>query len=78
MRWPTTARPAPAGAGKQAFRAVGARALRHHRGGPLGGVHRAGAGWRRSAEVLAVLGDVGDEREAAYELGATLAALLAG
>jgi NAD(P)H-dependent FMN reductase len=35
-------------------------------------------GWRRSAEVLAVLGDVGDpERAAAYELGATLAALLA-
>jgi NAD(P)H-dependent FMN reductase len=35
-------------------------------------------GWRQSAEVLAVLGDVGDpERAAAYELGATLAALLA-
>ena len=36
-------------------------------------------GWRQSAEVLAVLGDVGTaEREAAYELGGTLAALLAG
>ena len=36
-------------------------------------------GWRQSAEVLAVLGDVGAaEREAAYELGGTLAALLAG
>ena len=34
--------------------------------------------WRQSAEVLEVLGDVGDRhREAAYELGATLAALLA-
>ena len=34
-------------------------------------------GWRRAAEVLAVLGDVGEpEREAAYELGGTLAALL--
>lgn len=34
--------------------------------------------WRQSAEVLAVLGDVEDRhREAAYELGATLAALLA-
>ena len=36
-------------------------------------------GWRQSAEVLAVVGDVGAaEREAAYELGGTLAALLAG
>ena len=36
-------------------------------------------GWRQSAEVLAVLGDVGTaEREAAYELGGTLAAILAG
>ena len=35
--------------------------------------------WRQSAEVLEVLGDVGEpEREAAYELGGTLAALLAG
>ena len=35
-------------------------------------------GWRRAAAVLAVLGDVGEpEREAAYELGGTLAALLA-
>jgi NAD(P)H-dependent FMN reductase len=35
-------------------------------------------GWRQAAEVLAVLGDVGDdERAAAYELGGTLAALLA-
>ncbi len=34
-------------------------------------------GWRRAAAVLAVLGDVGEpEREAAYELGGTLAALL--
>jgi multimeric flavodoxin WrbA len=34
-------------------------------------------GWRQSAEVLEVTGDVGDdERAAAYELGATLAALL--
>ena len=34
-------------------------------------------GWRRSAEVLSVLGDVGEpEREAAHELGGTLAALL--
>jgi NAD(P)H-dependent FMN reductase len=34
-------------------------------------------GWRRAAEVLAVLGDVGEpEREAAYDLGGTLAALL--
>ena len=33
--------------------------------------------WRQAAEVLEVLGDVGDaEREAAYELGGTLAALL--
>ncbi len=33
--------------------------------------------WRQSADVLAVLGDVGDEhRAAAYELGGTLAALL--
>ncbi|MGA8047259.1 MAG: NAD(P)H-dependent oxidoreductase [Dermatophilaceae bacterium] len=33
-------------------------------------------GWRQSAEVLAVLGDVGEEEvSAAYELGATLAAL---
>jgi NAD(P)H-dependent FMN reductase len=36
-------------------------------------------GWRQSAEVLTVLGDVGPaERDAAYELGGTLAALLAG
>jgi multimeric flavodoxin WrbA len=34
--------------------------------------------WRQAAEVLEVLGDVGDEhREAAYELGGTIAALLA-
>ena len=34
--------------------------------------------WRQAAEVLAVLGDVTDsDREAAYELGATLAALVA-
>jgi NAD(P)H-dependent FMN reductase len=33
--------------------------------------------WTQSAEVLSVLGEVGDdEREAAYELGGTLAALL--
>jgi multimeric flavodoxin WrbA len=33
--------------------------------------------WRQAAEVLEVLGDVGTaEREAAYELGGTLAALL--
>lgn len=33
--------------------------------------------WRQAAGVLEVLGDVGDdEREAAYELGGTLAALL--
>jgi multimeric flavodoxin WrbA len=35
-------------------------------------------GWAQAAEVLEVLGDVGPgEREAAYELGGTLAALLA-
>lgn len=35
-------------------------------------------GWRQQAEVLEVMGDVTDEhREAAYELGGTLAALLA-
>jgi multimeric flavodoxin WrbA len=34
--------------------------------------------WRQAAEVLEVLGDVGEEqRAAAYELGGTLAALLA-
>jgi NAD(P)H-dependent FMN reductase len=34
-------------------------------------------GWRQSAEVLEVLGDVTDRgREAAYDLGGTLAALL--
>jgi multimeric flavodoxin WrbA len=34
-------------------------------------------GWRQSAEVLEVTGDVGeDERAAAYDLGGTLAALL--
>ena len=33
--------------------------------------------WQQSAPVLEVLGDVGDaEREAAYELGGTIAALL--
>jgi hypothetical protein len=33
--------------------------------------------WRRSAEVLEVRGEVTDQdREAAYELGGTLAALL--
>jgi multimeric flavodoxin WrbA len=33
--------------------------------------------WRQAAEVLEVLGDVGDEQEeAAYELGGTIAALL--
>jgi NAD(P)H-dependent FMN reductase len=33
--------------------------------------------WRQAADVLEVLGDVGDEeREAAYELGGTIAALL--
>jgi NAD(P)H-dependent FMN reductase len=33
--------------------------------------------WTQSADVLAVLGDVGEEqREAAYDLGGTLAALL--
>lgn len=39
----------------------------------------AGAlGWRQAASVLEVMGDVGPaEEEAAYELGATLAALLA-
>ena len=35
--------------------------------------------WRQAAPVLEVLGDVGDpEREAAYELGGTLAALVMG
>ena len=34
-------------------------------------------GWRQAAEVLEVMGDVGEaEEEAAYELGGTLAALL--
>lgn len=34
--------------------------------------------WRQSADVLEVVGDVGEpEQEAAYELGATVAALLA-
>jgi len=34
--------------------------------------------WRQSAAVLEVMGDVGEEdREAAYELGGTIAALLA-
>jgi multimeric flavodoxin WrbA len=33
--------------------------------------------WRQAADVLEVMGEVGDaEREAAYELGATIAALL--
>jgi NAD(P)H-dependent FMN reductase len=33
--------------------------------------------WRQAAEVLEVLGDVGDEhREAAYELGGTISALI--
>jgi multimeric flavodoxin WrbA len=36
-------------------------------------------GWKLSYDVLEVLGDVGDgERESAYELGATIAALLSG
>ncbi len=36
-----------------------------------------GLGWKQSSEVLAVMGDVDDaDRGAAYELGATLAALL--
>ena len=35
-------------------------------------------GWRQSAEVLSVLGDVTEEhRAAAYELGGTIAALIA-
>jgi multimeric flavodoxin WrbA len=35
-------------------------------------------GWRQAAEVLSVMGDVGEEhRQAAYELGGTIAALLA-
>src|SRR5215212_7545416 len=35
--------------------------------------------WRQAAPVLEVLGDVGEaERESAYELGATLAALVMG
>jgi hypothetical protein len=34
--------------------------------------------WRQAAEVVEVLGDVGEEqRAAAYELGGTIAALLA-
>lgn len=34
--------------------------------------------WRQAAEILEVMGDVGeDEREAAYTLGGTIAALLA-
>jgi multimeric flavodoxin WrbA len=34
-------------------------------------------GWKQSAEVLAVLGDIGEANlDSAYELGATLAALL--
>ena len=36
-------------------------------------------GWRQSAPVLEVLGEVGEaERESAYELGGTLAALVMG
>ena len=36
-------------------------------------------GWRQAYDVLEVLGDVGDaERERAYELGATIAAVVAG
>ncbi len=35
--------------------------------------------WRRAAEVLSVVGDVDDAaRDAGYELGATLAALVSG
>ena len=35
-------------------------------------------GWRQSAEVLSVVGDVGEEeKERGYDLGGTLAALLA-
>jgi len=38
-----------------------------------------GLGWRQAAGVLEVMGDVEDtDRDAAYELGATLAALLSG
>ena len=36
-------------------------------------------GWRQAAPVLEVLGDVGEpDRESAYELGGTLAALVMG
>src|SRR6478609_9151896 len=36
-------------------------------------------GWRQSAPVLEVLGDVGEsQRESAYDLGGTLAALVMG
>ncbi len=38
-----------------------------------------GLGWRLAAEPLTMLGEVDDEhRERAYELGGTVAALLAG
>jgi NAD(P)H-dependent FMN reductase len=33
--------------------------------------------WRQAAEVLEVLGDVGEDHDPAYELGGTIAALLA-
>ena len=36
-------------------------------------------GWRQAAPVLEVLGEVGEpDRESAYELGGTLAALVMG
>ena len=61
----------------EAVRAVGARPLRHRRCGPVGAVDRGRAALEPGAEVLEVIGDVGEEqRAAAYELGGTLAALL--
>lgn len=54
---------------EEAVRALGARPVRHHRSGALP--------WAQAADVLEVLGDVGEEqRAAAYDLGGTPAALL--
>ena len=68
-----------AGGRGRAVRAVRARPLRHHRARSARCSRSSGAlGWRQGYGVLEVLGDVtGTDREAAYELGGTLAALVA-
>ena len=62
-----------------AVRALRARPLRHHRAVRSVLSITGALGWKQGYDVLEVMGDVtGADTDSAYELGGTIAALLAG